>query len=316
MAMVYHPVSSLTVSLGLLLGLLSSPLTPVNAQLSAPSQDPPLNSPRRVVQFSPPDRGAPESTEGGATRRSDCIHVVPLMPLDDTQTYFGLTYQEHPSLYWYIGSAKAGLERAEIIIERDNNANDIEQVHRVTVALPPNLNEEEHILRFSPSPDEPGLDIGETYRWYLEVQCNPNNIQDPTTLAIYDGWIERVEPEAELASQLDNSNDPQETADLYGSAGIWFDYLDIMVNRLDAWPQILRTLDLIAADTQIEITVLDDPPQASIERPQIELFSLNRDRSSDDRSFDEPPSDERSFDEPPSDHEGQPDPDDAGELRF
>ncbi|MFO8039078.1 MAG: DUF928 domain-containing protein [Sodalinema sp.] len=304
--MVCHPVSSLTVSLGLLLGLLSSPLTPVKAQFSAPSQDTPLHSQRRAVQFSPPDRGAPDSAEGGATRRSDCIHVVPLMPTDDDQTYFGLTYQEHPSFYWYIASAKAGLETAEIIIERDNNTGDIEEVHRVSVALPPNLNEQEHILRFSPSANESGLEVGETYRWYLEIQCNPQNIQDPTSLAIYDGWIERVEPDPELAARLEHRDDAQEAAYLYGSAGIWFDYFEEMVNSLDAWPQVLRDLDLIAADTQIEIASPGNGSQASRESPEIQFFSLNRDRSSD----------ERSSDEPPSDRDDLPDLDDAGELRF
>lgn len=302
MAMVCHPVSSLTLSLGLLLSFLGSPLTPVNAQFSAPSQGTPLNSEGRSLQFSPPDRGAPDSTEGGATRRSDCIHVVPLMPIDDDQTYFGLTYQEYPSLYWYIGSAKAGLERAEIIIERDNNAGDVEEVHRVSVDLPPNLNEQEHILRFSPSRDEPSLDVGETYRWYLEIQCNSHNIQDPTTLAIYDGWIERVEPDPALAAQLENPDDAKDAAYLYGSAGIWFDYLEEMVNTLDAWPYILRGFDVIAADTQIEIVdpmaiASDgDGPQASVEMPEIQFFSLHRDRSSD--------------------HDTPPDLNDTGELRF
>ncbi len=296
MAMAYHPVSSLTVSLGLLLGLLSSPLTPVKAQFPAPSQETPLNSQGRAVEFSPPDRGAPDSAEGGATRRSDCIHVVPLMPSDDEQAYFGLTYQEHPSLYWYIASAKAGLETAEIIIERDNNSGDIEEVHRVSVALPPNLNQQEHILRFSPSADEPGLEVGETYRWYLEIQCNLQDRQDPTTLAIYDGWIERIEPEPEQAVELDNTNNAQDLAYLYGSAGIWFDYLDVMVNRLDAWPDILTDLDLIAADTQIEIASPGDGPRTSMEMPQIQFFSLNRDRLSG--------------------HDVPEEVDDAGELRF
>ncbi|KPQ40320.1 MAG: protein of Unknown Function containing DUF928 domain [Phormidium sp. OSCR] len=296
MAMVCHPVSSLTLSLGLLLGLLSSPLTPVKAQFPTPSQETPLNSQGRAVQFSPPDRGAPDSTEGGATRRSDCIHVVPLMPTDDEQAYFGLTYQEHPSLYWYIGSAKAGLETAEIIIERDNNSGDIEEVHRVTVPLPPNLNEQEHILRFSPSPDEPGLEVGQTYRWYLEVQCNLQDRQDPTTLAIYDGWIERVDPDPEQTVELENTNNAQDLAYLYGSAGIWFDYLDVMVNRLDAWPDILTDLDLIAADTQIEIASPGDGPRTSMEMPQIQFFSFNRDRSSGDNIPEEV--------------------DDAGELQF
>lgn len=302
MAMVSHPVSSLTLSLGLLLGLLSNAPSPVNAQLSVPSQGTPLNFEGQAVEFSPPDRGAPDSAEGGATRRSDCIHVVPLMPIDDHQAHFGLTYQEHPSLYWYIGSAKVGLETAEIIIERDNNSGEIEEVHRVSVALPPNLHEQEHILRFSPSPDEPGLQVGDSYRWYLEIQCNPLNSQDPTTLAIYDGWIERIEPDPEQAAWLDNHDNPEEAAYRYGRAGIWFDYLEEMVDSLDAWPYILRGFDVIAADTQIEImdnraiAADHDPSQVSVESSQIEFFSLNRDRSSD--------------------RDVPRDPNDAGELRF
>ena len=201
--MVCNRVSSLTLlSLGLLLGLLSSHQRPLSAQFSTPNTGTPISSGGRRLQFSPPDRGAPESADGGATRRSDCLEVVPLMPVDPRNVHFGLTYQEHPTLYWYLGSAQEGLESAEIIIEGETPNGDIEDVHRASVSLPPNLSQRDHILSFSAPSNEPGLVTGQSYRWFLEIQCNPRAMEDPTSLMIYQGWIERVEPEAEVAQTV------------------------------------------------------------------------------------------------------------------
>lgn len=276
--MVCNRVPSLTLSLGLLLGLLSGHQSPVKAQFSAPNLGTPVSSGGRTLQFSPPDRGAPESADGGATRRSDCIHVVPLMPVDDRNIHFGLTYQEHPQFYWYIGSAKAGLESAKIIIERDNNQGSIEEVHRVNVSLPPTLNDGEHILQFSAPPDEPGLAVGELYRWYLEIQCNPLDLQDPTSLMIYEGWIERVEPDADFAQGSTCGEVSLEPAYQYGTAGIWFDYLQEMVGTLDAWSYILSGFGIIQPETDVHI--LNDETETVSEESHISFYSLIRKPSS------------------------------------
>ncbi|WP_159784198.1 DUF928 domain-containing protein [Sodalinema gerasimenkoae] len=280
--MVCNRVPSLTLSLGLLLGLLSGHHSPVKAQFSAPNSETPISSGGRTLQFSPPDRGAPDSADGGATRRSDCIHVVPLMPVDDRNIHFGLTYQEHPSFYWYIGSAKAGLESAKIIIERDNNQGDIEEVHRVNVSLPSTLNDREHILQFSASPDEPGLAVDELYRWYLEIQCNPLDLQDPTSLMIYEGWIERVEPDVEIAQGSTPREASSELAYQYGTAGIWFDYLQEMVSTLDAWSYILSGFGIIQPETDVDI--LRDETETVSEEPNVTFYPLVRHPSSSDET--------------------------------
>lgn len=82
------------------------------------------------------------------------------MPVDPRNVHFGLTYQEHPTLYWYLGSAQEGLESAEIIIEGETPNGDIEDVHRASVSLPPNLSQRDHILSFSAPSNEPGLVTG------------------------------------------------------------------------------------------------------------------------------------------------------------
>lgn len=63
--MVCNRVSSLTLlSLGLLLGLLSSHQRPLSAQFSTPNTGTPISSGGRRLQFSPPDRGAPNPLMG------------------------------------------------------------------------------------------------------------------------------------------------------------------------------------------------------------------------------------------------------------
>ncbi len=274
--MVCNRISSLTLlSLGLWLGLLSSHQRPVNAQFSSPNRGTPIRSGGRTLEFSPPDRGAPESADGGATRQPDCMEVVPLMPVDNRNVHFGLTYQEHPNFYWYMGNAQAGLESAEIIIERDNHNGEIEEVHRATISLPPTLSERDHILSFSAPANEPGLVTGESYRWFLEVQCNPVAMQDPTSLMIYQGWIERVEPDVEVAQHLSQSQNVEEPAYLYGTQGIWFDYLHQMTSHFEAWSYILAGFGIIPPDTDVEVISAigqDCPDQAN-----IQFFPILRD---------------------------------------
>lgn len=93
-------------------------------------------------------------------------------------------------------------------------------------------------------------------------------MEDPTSLMIYQGWIERVEPEAEVAQQLTQGQNVEESAYLYGTQGIWFDYLHQMTRHLNAWSYILAGFGVIPPDTDVEVVrpmQQDCPDQATIQ---------------------------------------------------
>lgn len=241
-----------TLTLGIAIELAIAPRwSPARAQFSPPDRGAPLSADGGAARFSPPDRGAPESADGGATRRTDCIHVTPLMPSDENNAHFGLTYSARPEMYWYIGSAKAGLESASVIIERDTDDGDIETLREVDVTLPDDLSAAPRILELDWSPDEAGLEAGEDYRWYLEVQCNPARPSDPTAIASYIGWIERVEANPDLEARLsEESDDPVALARIYGEAGLWFDYMNQLVDTSGAWNYLLRGFRLLPEESE------------------------------------------------------------------
>lgn len=237
---------------------------PVRAQFEPPDRGAPLTADGGAARFSPPDRGAPETTDGGATRRVECIHITPLMPTDDRQVYFGLTSNAQPDLYWYINSAKAGLEDAQIVIERDTADGFIETVRVVEVTLPENLSDGPQILHLDWSPEDGSLEAGTSYRWYLEVQCNLSNPNDPTSLVSYSGWIERTEPQPELEAQLAAANDPVERASIYGEAGLWFDYMNQLIETGNAWNYLLKGFRLISEDSTATAAAPVNPSTSAV----------------------------------------------------
>ncbi|OAB62165.1 hypothetical protein AY599_26715 [Leptolyngbya valderiana BDU 20041] len=233
------------------------------AQFSPPDRGTPLAADGGAARFAPPDRGAPESADGGATRQGDCISITPLVPTDETGEYYGLSADGRPTLYWYIASAKAGLETATIAIERDTPDGRIETVSEAAIALPTDLADRPYVLQRAWSEDEDALDPQMPYRWYLEVQCNPAKPNDPTTKLVMGGWLERADPSPELIDALSNASDPLERAQLYGEAGFWFDYMANLLDASQTWNYLLRGFQVISEES--EATVVENDPNTEIE---------------------------------------------------
>ncbi|WP_199249087.1 DUF928 domain-containing protein [[Phormidium] sp. ETS-05] len=125
--------------------------------------------------FNPPDRGAPPTTVGGASR-SNCVQseipLTPLVPLNNPEVK-----AVNPAVFVYV--PKTAATQAEVVIKDDNDAD----VSRMTVALP----SQPGILQVN----LPELEAGKNYHWYFAMICNPQNRLDDV---FADGWIERVQP--------------------------------------------------------------------------------------------------------------------------
>jgi Domain of Unknown Function (DUF928) len=90
------------------------------------------------------------------------------------------------------------------------------------------------ILQLPLAADKPELKADAVYRWEVEVICDPNQPSNKSGLAT--GFIQRVAPTAALSASLAKAKTNQAKADIYASAGLWYDTLDAMTRAIVANP--------------------------------------------------------------------------------
>jgi Domain of Unknown Function (DUF928) len=90
------------------------------------------------------------------------------------------------------------------------------------------------ILQLPLAADKPELKADTVYRWEVEVICDPNQPSNKSGLAT--GFIQRVAPTAALSASLAKAKTNQAKADIYASAGLWYDTLDAMTRAIVANP--------------------------------------------------------------------------------
>ncbi|MDY6937217.1 MAG: DUF928 domain-containing protein [Cyanobacteriota bacterium] len=240
----------------------------IAARLGLPAKAGGLNFNRGVTigVFNPPDRGAPTTAVGGATRGSDlCAEVKPLIPKDtshhrENPPYFGLALMERPTLFFHVkGSAKYTGETLYFALNRvDADGNLGELVYETNLSLP----DRGGVMSVS-LPPQATLDVGQSYQWYLEMTCNADSPNAEGNSL--EGWIDRVDRTPDLADRLEIARTPTDRATVYAEAGIWFDAIDTLAReRLDedtpelkaAWDELLGDSDVGLGDV-VEASLLD-----------------------------------------------------------
>lgn len=192
-------------------------------------------------QYIPPNRGLPGRREGGGTR-GGCVTTQPTLTAFIPETHYGTTTRAYPSFFWYLPQTTA--EFAEFILL---NAED-EEVYSTTFPLTGT----EGIVRLDlpATEDQPALEVGQDYHWYFALVCDA---VDRSGDILTEGWIQRIEPDAALTTQLEQSADREHPA-LYAQSGIWYDALatlaDLRQSPSDAavfqtqWNNLLESVGL------------------------------------------------------------------------
>lgn len=221
----------------------------------------------QVSQFNPPDRGAPTTAVGGATRCASilCYEITPLIPKDTSELksdppYFGLTVTEQPSLFFHTrGSSElAGKEVTFTLVEVDSESKEVRELY----SIPFNLPNQPGFLSINgisngASSELPKLEVGKLYKWYLEM------VDDSNTIVGMEGWIERVEATNSLSSKLAMADTATKRSQIYGEAGIWFDALnELAQERMTSdtpelesrWQELLQ---YAAIESQLKDTVVN-----------------------------------------------------------
>jgi hypothetical protein len=215
-------------------------------------------------EYIPPERGLPGRREGGGTR-GDCLssyqRLTALMPV----TNFGKTIAEYPTFFWYIPDVQP--EAAEFVL-LDENDNELYRTRFqvtgdsgvISLSLPENAG-------------MPPLEVGKDYHWYFSLVCDEvDRSGDPYT----EGWIQRVEPDADLVAQLETVAERDRPA-VYAAAGIWHDALASLAELRRANPQsasLVRSWKTLLASVELA-NVADQPFVLCCEQDSTQPISSN-----------------------------------------
>ena len=202
------------------------------------------------VNFKPPDVTAPDNRQGGTHRGCklrDGLSITPLIP----ESNIGLTLTESPTFFVYVSQPAAQVEF--ILLNEDES----EVVYETTLK-----NDKAGIVGVSLSEKDQtkNIEVGKRYVWSFALACDP---LERSGDYIVKGWMQRIEPQATLKSDLTNP-DPMAKVIAYAKNGIWYETIATLAemrrlapddSRLTTeWTQLLQSqgLESIAAQPLVQ----------------------------------------------------------------
>jgi hypothetical protein len=172
--------------------------------------------------FVPPNRGSPFARLGGATRgtgTNDLPRIEALVPEEA-----GWTLEEQPVLYWYLSKPTATDLRTDLVVMR---VDPMETLLETTLPPP----EGAGIQRIRLADHGLKLEPGVSYQWLVKLVPDAS---DRSYDRIVGGGLKRVTPSPELQRKLGEPSTSRPHA--LAEAGIWYDAIDSLSQRIDAAP--------------------------------------------------------------------------------
>jgi len=172
------------------------------------------------VKFVRPSTGAPSvRLTGGSRGIGDSSISVDVLAPDDV----GLTTQEQPSLFWY--QSKPAKAKFELTLLQENKVKPLVQVtaERSLTAGIQRVRLSDHGVKLAP---------GVEYQWVVALITDPDNRSNDL---IASGVIKRIEASPELKKSIAAAT-PDSLPGIYAEAGIWYDALTSLSDRIDTAP--------------------------------------------------------------------------------
>jgi hypothetical protein len=178
----------------------------------------------KKVSFNPPPLPTSEPPPGGRVRggakRGLCPlgqpQLTALVPYkEDVPTVtnvWGLTTEAHPTLMFYVPYSRNSEYPTEFVLQ-DHDSN---LIYQKAIALPENPG----IISIS-VPQNISLAVNKRYRWFLTVNCDPENDSPPTYV---EGVIKRITLDKKVTEKLKTAT-PLQRLDIYLQNGIWHEAL-------------------------------------------------------------------------------------------
>jgi len=270
----------LKVSLSIALSLALGPTMAMARSIDPTNRGTNLGDNFHKAQYERPDNLGKPPTTGGGTQSGDPLKcpqdadlpypkppLTALMPLEAPNinpniNSLGLTVSEHPEFFVYVPQTSA-TEAEFFLIDKENN-----EVYQTNLPL----SGEPGIVSVSLPEELPPLEVGQNYRWFFAVICDPDHrIED----LIVRGWTQRRELEADLATKLERTTTAGDRSFIYAQNGIWHDSLSILAEEIRnsnrnalAMVQWKLLLESAGLDTVTEVPLLlslsdtsDSPPE-------------------------------------------------------
>ena len=169
-----------------------------------------------LAEYKPPADQKPPSSKttstvarSGGCQGSSGTTLTAIAPY----SHVGQTSSPHPTFAWFVPDAQPYAMEFRLYRYEPSGDTKIQTV---------NLQSQPGIMSLSLPADQPGLTVGQRYRWQVVILCNPNR---PSEALVAEADIEVVELSPILAKELAATNIPIEKANLYAESGLWYDAL-------------------------------------------------------------------------------------------
>jgi len=174
-----------------------------------------------VPVFVPPQRGAPITRVGGATRSISTLDLPTIEAL--VPETLGYTIEAQPTLYWYL-SEDTDMRVDLTVVEGD----EADPALEVTLAGP----FEAGIQQIELSEHDLELETGVAYQWYVTLLPDPNQRWQGR---IAGGVVVRSEPSEALQQELAAASD-ERRPHVLATHGVWYEAVDTLTQRIAAAP--------------------------------------------------------------------------------
>jgi hypothetical protein len=163
----------------------------------------------------PPDSSAPRSeTTTTTVVRGGCRDESGSMVILAPRNHVGQTISTQPTVSWFIPDEEPFAMELRLYEQgSDKNFVFLEMLEMTTTP---------GWMQASLPVTQPGLEPGGRYLWEVVVFCDPNR---PAGNLIDRVEMEVVDPPADLAAGIPQAITPQDQAELYAEAGLWYDAL-------------------------------------------------------------------------------------------
>ncbi|MDZ8106172.1 MAG: DUF928 domain-containing protein [Nostoc sp. DedQUE12a] len=173
---------------------------------------------------------APRQASGGASRLGTYYlnpstvaaegpaALIALLP----QSFYGTTVSERPTILVYLPASNA----EEAVFSLKDEAGNTQYQMSIPVAL------KAGVMVVKLPADAPALAVGKNYQWFLALKVD--GTLSPSTPYV-DGWIQRIQPTAELATAMQHE-DALKRAAAFGKNGVWYDCVATMAALHTAQP--------------------------------------------------------------------------------
>jgi Domain of Unknown Function (DUF928) len=192
--------------------------------------------------------GAPQQASGGASRvgnfylnpstvaASGPAALIAVLP----QSFYGTTLSERPTVMVYLPASNA----QEAVFSLKDEAGNMQ--YQMTISVAGKFG----VIGVKLPADAPALAVGKNYQWFLALKVD--GLLSPSTPYV-DGWIQRIQPSAELATAM-QQKDLLKQAEALGKNGVWYDCVATMaalrntqpenVTIIKQWEELLSSVSL------------------------------------------------------------------------